>query len=227
LEALISAAAEHGLKTVVHVGTWEDVRHAVLAGATAVTHVPAGQIVPDDVVSLMAERRTYHIPTLVVHTDLTELLERPELAESPLMAALASDRVRATYGNGLASLSAWARSYAIRQRAIKANVIESVRRLHAAGVPMLTGSDAGNLGVIQGYSVHRELIRLVEAGLSTWDAIAASTTRAGHFLGRNFGVQPGDAANLIVLDASPIDDIANTQRIGMVVLRGRIVYERP
>src|SRR6185503_11791304 len=112
------------------------------------------------------------------------------------------------------------------QRRMKADVMESIRRLHAAGVPMLTGTDAGNLGVVQGYSVHRELIRLVEAGLSPWDAIAASTTRAGEFLGRKFGVQPGDDANLVVLEGSPIDDIANTQRISRVVMRGRVVYGR-
>ncbi len=225
LKALIAAATERGLKTVVHVGTWEDVRHAVLAGATAVTHVPAGEVVPDDLVKLMAENRPYHIPTLTVHTDLAELLERPALIESSLATALASDQVRATYRKGLASLSGSARGDALRQRAAKANILQSVRRLHAAGVPMLTGSDAGNLGVIQGYSVHREMVRLVEAGLSTWDALEAATTRAGEFLGRGFGVQPGHAANLVMLDASPVEDIANTQRIAMVVLRGRVVYD--
>lgn len=80
-------------------------------------------------------------------------------------------------------------------------------------------------GVIQGYSLHRELVLLVEAGLSTWDTLGAATTRAGEFLGRRFGVEPGDVANLVVVDASPIDDIANTQRIEMVVLRGRVVYD--
>ncbi len=112
------------------------------------------------------------------------------------------------------------------QRTAKLDVIESVRRLHEASVTMLTGTDAGNWGVIQGYSVHRELIRLVEAGLSPWEALAASTTNAGAFLGRNFGVEEGDAANLVVLDASPIEDIANTQQINMVIMRGRIVHGR-
>ena len=91
---------------------------------------------------------------------------------------------------------------------------------------MLTGTDAGNPGVIQGYSVHRELIRLVEAGLSPWEALPASTTGAGEFLGRPYGVRPGVVANLVVLDASPLDDIANTQRISLVVMRGQIAYRR-
>lgn len=91
---------------------------------------------------------------------------------------------------------------------------------------MLVGTDAGNPGTFQGYSVHRELIRLVQAGLSPWEALAAATTDAGVFLERKFGVQAGDAANLVVLEASPIDDIANTQRIAIVVARGKVVYRQ-
>jgi imidazolonepropionase-like amidohydrolase len=90
---------------------------------------------------------------------------------------------------------------------------------------MLTGSDGGNWGVFQGYSVHREMVRLVQAGLTPWDALAAATTRAGEFLGQKYGAQPGDIANLVVLDASPIEDIANMQRIAMVVVRGGVAYD--
>ncbi|MGH9383547.1 MAG: protein kinase domain-containing protein, partial [Vicinamibacterales bacterium] len=172
LEALIAAAAEHGLKTIVHVGSWEDVGHAVQAGATAVTHVARDGMVPDGVVALMAARRTYHIPTLTVHTERNELADNPSLIDSPLMVALTTEAIRAAYRKGLSGRTP---EQAALQRAATATVIESVRRLHRAGVPMLTGTDGGNWGVVQGYSVHRELIRLVEAGLSPWDALASST----------------------------------------------------
>jgi len=92
-----------------------------------------------------------------------------------------------------------------------------------AGVTILAGSDAANWGTIHGYSLHRELLNLVEAGLSPWQALAASTTDAGAFLGRSFGVQPGDEANLVVLSASPIEDIRNTQQISMVIQHGRVI----
>ena len=65
---------------------------------------------------------------------------------------------------------------------------------------------------------------LVEAGLSPWDALAAATTQPGVFFGRKFGVRPGDDANLVVLEASPVADIANTQRIAAVVVRGKLAY---
>ena len=91
---------------------------------------------------------------------------------------------------------------------------------------MLAGTDGGNPGVIQGFSVHRELTRFVEAGLSPWDALAAATTRAGEFLGRHYGVSTGDEANVVVVDKSPLDDIANTQQISLVVMRGQIAYRK-
>jgi len=223
-EALVATAREHELPVLVHVGTWEDVRHAVLAGAAAITHVPRGEPVPPDLAELIAERGVYHIPTLVVHMDLSEHFRNPELAEESLLVELAPESVRGVYHLGTDGLPESARAWVERQATFKEEIMESVRRLHAAGVRFLTGTDAGNWGVFQGYSVHREMMRLVEAGLSPWEALAASTTEAGDFLGRDFGVGEGDEASLVVLDASPIEDIHNTQRIRMVVHRGEVVF---
>lgn len=226
LEALVQAGREAGLKTIVHVGTWSDVRDAVLAGAAAVTHVPGDGEPPPDLPALMAERGVAHIPTLAVHTDLAALLADPALLGSPLLEAVTSEALREAYGRGMEGLEERARSWVARQREGAPARLEAMRRVHAAGVPMLAGTDAGNWGVIQGYSVHRELLRLVEAGLTTWEALAAATTSPGDFLGRDFGVGPGDEANLVLLGGSPLDDIANTQRIDLVVMRGRVVHRR-
>jgi imidazolonepropionase-like amidohydrolase len=99
----------------------------------------------------------------------------------------------------------------------------SLKRLAVAGVTILTGSDSGNLGVFEGYSVHRELQLMVESGMDPWEALAGATTHAGDFLGRHYGVHVGDEANLVVLSASPIPDIFNTEKISLVVARGQIV----
>ena len=88
---------------------------------------------------------------------------------------------------------------------------------------MLTGTDSGNLGTIQGYSVHREMVWMVEAGLSPWQALAAATVNAGRFLGRSYGVSPGNEASLVLLEASPIEDIRNTERIHLIIHHGRVV----
>jgi imidazolonepropionase-like amidohydrolase len=160
-----------------------------------------------------------------VHTEWAEVHDHPELLRSPLATAVTSDAIRAAYARYADSISPRARTWMDRMRTRRDTVLESVRRLQAGGVRMLAGTDAGNFGVFQGYSVHRELVRMVQAGLTPWDALAAATTSAGEFLGQAYGVDAGDVANLVVLDASPVESIENTQRISLVVLRGEVVYD--
>jgi imidazolonepropionase-like amidohydrolase len=219
LTEAVAAARERHIKTIVHVEVWEDVRHAAAAGATAVTHVPRDGIVPDDVVALLATRGTISVPTLTLDTDILAFHDTPALLRSPLMAALGFDAARDAYRKDVALPP----EQVARARVNATTAIASARKLHEGGVPILVGTDAGELGAVHGYSVHRELIHLVDAGLTPWEALAAATTRSGDFLGRHYGVRVGDAANLVVLDASPLDDIQNTQRISTVILRGRVV----
>lgn len=125
-EALVDAAREHDLPVVVHVGTWEDVRHAVLAGVAVTTHVPRGEPVPPELAELIAERGAYHIPTLVVHTDLSEHFRNPGLAEEPLLVKLAAESVRGIYREGTDSLPEGARQWIERQSMFKADFMESI-----------------------------------------------------------------------------------------------------
>ena len=99
---------------------------------------------------------------------------------------------------------------------------------HRAGVPIMLGTDAGDSFVIPGASVHDELGELVKAGLSPAEALRAATLSGATFLGRTseFGsVEAGRAADLVLLDANPLADIANTRRIRTVIRGGR-VFER-
>jgi imidazolonepropionase-like amidohydrolase len=221
LSAAVATATAHGIKTVIHVNTWQDVRDAMEAGASAVTHVPSQAPIPTDLARLMAERDMFSIPTLSVQTDFPNFVEDPSVLAHPLAAALTTQAIRDAY-RGEAVI---ARVESRRERAATqdANIWTSIKTMSDAGVKMLTGTDAGNWGTIQGYSVHRELLLFVEAGLTTWEALAASTTQAGRFLGRSFGVNAGDEANFVVLDASPIADVRNTLRIAMVIHHGTVV----
>jgi imidazolonepropionase-like amidohydrolase len=218
--AAVSTASENGIKTVIHIGTWDEVRDAVEVGASAVTHMPA-EPVPPDLAALMAERGVYSIPTLAVETEIAVWVADPELLASPLATALTNDAIINAYRQD--SLSDGVRGHIDRVATNREAVLRNVKALSDAGVPLLAGTDAGNWGTIQGYSVHRELAIMVEAGLTPWQALAASTTTAGEFLGRSYGVSQGDEANLVVLDASPIEEIQNTQNIYMVVYHGEVV----
>jgi imidazolonepropionase-like amidohydrolase len=222
LEAVITNAKRHGLKTIVHVGTWDDVRDAVMAGAAAVTHTPQSSPVPPDLPGLMAERGVAHIPTLAVHGDLSRIVADPSLVDDPLLVAITTAALRNGY-RSLSDTSSSLRGFLAWQRSGIDRISASVAAIAQAGVVILTGTDAGNPGVFQGYSVHRELQLLVESGLPAWDALRAATTHAAGFLDRNWGLGRDDEATFVVLDASPIEDIRNTRRIHSIVQRGVVV----
>jgi imidazolonepropionase-like amidohydrolase len=96
--------------------------------------------------------------------------------------------------------------------------------LHRAGIPLLVGSDSLDPFVFPGESLHKELVELVRAGFTPSEALQAATRGAAQFLERDreFGsVETGKAADLVLLDASPLESIANTQRIAAVIRGGR------
>jgi len=104
-------------------------------------------------------------------------------------------------------------------------VIEKlVLAFHKAGVRLLVGTDAMNTGVVPGFSAHDELADLVAAGLTRFEALRAATANAAEFLaepGDSGIVAVGQKADLLLLDANPLEDIANTRRIAGVILHGR------
>ncbi|MFQ5639719.1 MAG: amidohydrolase family protein [bacterium] len=221
MEALVAAANEHGLKTVIHFGTWQDAEEAVLAGATALTHTNF-EAIPDDLVKLMKEKNIYLIPTLTVHTGMLKITETPAELENALLQHVTTPELRAGYQDSSA-FNDRTKRWLKRQKSAFSTRLQSIKKLAGAGIKIMTGTDAGNIGTFQGYSVHSEMALLVEAGLSPWQALIASTRTPGDFWGKKFGVNPGDEANLLVLEASPIEDIRNTEKIAMVIHHGRII----
>lgn len=220
LLAAVSAARQNGIKTVVHVSTWQDVRDAVEASATAVTHTPAGPV-PEDLARLMASRNVASIPTLTVQTDFRHFVLEPDVLDNPMARALTTAAVIAAYRSS--ETVARAESQRQQRDANEASSFKSVKTMADAGVRILAGTDSGSVGTLQGYSLHRELIQLVAAGLSPWQALAAATTDAADFLGRSYGMKSGSEATLVVLEGSPIEDIRNTQRIAYVIHHGVVV----
>jgi imidazolonepropionase-like amidohydrolase len=113
---------------------------------------------------------------------------------------------------------------AVRKKFVE-HELEIVRRLHAAGVPFLAGTDTpAGVDVTPGISLHLELQRFVAAGFTPLQALQTATINPARFFGKlaDFGsVAAGRVADLVLLRANPLDDIANTRAIAGVVADGK------
>jgi imidazolonepropionase-like amidohydrolase len=93
-----------------------------------------------------------------------------------------------------------------------------------AGVKILAGTDLGNPYIYPGFSLHDEMVLLVQAGLTPLEALQTATINPAKFVGKEkeLGtIERGKLANLVLLDANPLASISNTQRINAVVVNGR------
>jgi hypothetical protein len=96
---------------------------------------------------------------------------------------------------------------------------------HRAGIPIMAGTDANDTMIVPGFSLHRELRLLNEAGLSPMDVLRTATTVPAVYLRRMDqygGISKGKVADLVLLKANPLDDIRNTSRIEAVLIDGRL-----
>ena len=108
------------------------------------------------------------------------------------------------------------------------NDMKLARAMHTAGVQMMAGSDSLDPFNFPGPSLHEELKLLTEVGFTPRQALQAATSKPAEFLnGTGEGgwgsIQPGRNADLVLLEADPLTDIANTKKIAAVILRGNLL----
>ena len=114
------------------------------------------------------------------------------------------------------------------RQAILDKQILAVGIMHRMGVRLLAGTDLSDdeMGLTPGDSLHRELEYLVKSGLTPPEALRVATRDAAEVLGRlaeTGTVEKGKRADLVILDADPLAEVANLRRISAVVLRGKLL----
>jgi imidazolonepropionase-like amidohydrolase len=123
------------------------------------------------------------------------------------------------------ALQATVEEFAVR-KALFEKSEELVGEMSAGGVHIMAGTDTAAPFVFPGSSVHEELALLVQSGLTPMQALQTATRSPAEFLGKleeQGTIEPGKFADLVLLDASPLEDIRNTQKIRAVILRGRLL----
>jgi imidazolonepropionase-like amidohydrolase len=106
-----------------------------------------------------------------------------------------------------------------------AELCEVVRQMHTDGVTLIAGTDIAGPR-IPGFSLHEELALLVQCGLTPMQALQAATSTPARVLNKSKDlgtIEVGKLADLILVDANPLDDIHNTQRIRAVIVGGKLM----
>ncbi|HEX8456418.1 MAG TPA: amidohydrolase family protein [Pyrinomonadaceae bacterium] len=177
----------------------------------------------EELLSQLVKHRTWQVPTLLAKWTNTNVDELSVAAANPL-----DKYIPAAEREGWSPQKNFFYRYRTPefiayQRRWFEKEMQVAGAMYRAGVPLLAGTDGGPYSV-PGFGLHRELALLVEAGLTPLDALRAATINPAIFLGEadTLGtVEPGKTANLILLEANPLDRIDNTRRIDAVVVGGR------
>lgn len=168
-----------------------------------------------------ARNGTWQCPTLVVRrssvlTDEKQLLADSRLKYIPLTVR---QRWQSLFKERLARADEF-EGFKKRYR----KTLEIVGAMYRAKVGILAGTDIFNPYLYPGFSLHEELELLVEAGLTPFAALQTATVNPARFFGKEkeFGtIEKGKLADLVLLEANPLESIGNTQKIAAVVVHGR------
>jgi imidazolonepropionase-like amidohydrolase len=216
------------------------------AGADAWSHLPEGKAFPSRaslrqitrqtletfspdkanvLFARLARNHTWQCPTLTVQRNMA-FIKDPAIHNDPRVKYMPPGIASGWDPTGDFRLQDRTEEDYELARSVYRKLKELVVPMRRAGVEFLAGTDVLNPYCFPGFSLHDELALLVEAGLSPMEALQAATLNPARFLGKekDLGtVEKGKIADLVLLDANPLEDIGNSRKIDAVVVGGRLL----
>jgi imidazolonepropionase-like amidohydrolase len=228
--AVIEEAHKHHLRVAAHIYYLADAKTLVNDGVDVLAHSVRDKPVDQELMDAMKRRGVWYLPTFTVDESFYIYAEHPGFMQinffkdaipPELLTMLSSDAYSQKVDHDPKTPEHKA-AFAMDQKNLKA--------LYDAGVLVGFGTDSGAMPTrIPGFSEHRELEDMVQAGLSPMQAIVCATRSNAALLGieaTRGTLRPGKRADLIVLAANPLDDITNTRSIVTIFHDGRKVAPR-
>ena len=234
-DALAAAAAQAGIRFGGHVPADVGIRHAILMGQETFDHLdgymedagglrgPMDQAKMDDLLDLTIAARAWVVPTMVLWEVGVIGLGDPEaLAAYPEMRYWPPEGVEG-WKNRLSTIQAGGGWDVERARLHASNRSRLLGTMNEAGVGILMGTDSPQMFSVPGFSLHREIAAMAEAGMSPYEILVTGTRNVGDYFQRydSFGtVAAGRRADLILTNSNPLDDVANIADRAGVMVRG-------
>ena len=230
--ALVEAAHRAGLRVAMHAEALEVAKMALRAGVDILAHTIVDRRV-DEAFLTRARSRGVFVISGLAHFDRYREVLSGAVALSPIERRCGDPRVIASWRDlaGIPPASRPPVPESIRWGSsdeARAILLANVGAMHEAGIPVVPGSNGGNVGTLQGPSFHRELERLARAGLTPEEVLVAATRDAARALGlEDRGtLARGKLADLVVLAADPLEKVENLAAIDFVMVEGDVVYRR-
>ncbi|WP_296316628.1 amidohydrolase family protein [Winogradskyella sp. UBA3174] len=232
VKAIIDEAHKNNLKVAVHASQRITAQLAVENGCDFLVHSVDDEILKDDFVQLMKKNKTIICPTLIVYDGYQNTFgQNIEMSNHELQKAdpyqlgtlldlkhLPDTLLINNYKN-----SSNSKAGMTRFNKKKSTMMANLKILSDAGVLITTGTDAGNIGTLHASSYLAELRAMHKSGMNNWQIVQASTINGAKIFNKEneFGtVGIGKKANLILLDANPIENIENLSEINTVINKG-------
>ncbi|MYC52026.1 MAG: amidohydrolase family protein [Gammaproteobacteria bacterium] len=211
--AVIAAAHAEGLAAVVHVSTLETALEAMAFGADGLVHVWRDEVVSEEDARRFAEADIFVVPTLSVmaSADDPAVAELVRDTDDAMLSPIQRQTLDGRFPGGLGEGGDVA--------------MENVRRLRAAGVRLIAGTDAPNPGTGAGISMHGELRLLARAGMGSAEALAAATSVAADAFGvaERGRIAEGHLADLVLVRGDLEEDVSRSHDIVGIWKDGYVV----
>jgi imidazolonepropionase-like amidohydrolase len=228
--AVIEEAHKRHLRVAAHVYYLADAKSLVSAGVDVLAHSVRDKPIDQELIAAMKRRGVWYIPTFTVDESFYIYAQHPGFMQLDFFKAALPPAV-------LTMLTSDAYSQKVNQdpkteqhKADFAMDRVNMKAVYDAGIRVGFGTDSGAYATrIPGFSEHRELEDMVQAGLTPMQAIVCATQNNAALLGieaTRGTLRPGKRADLIVLAANPLDDITNTRSIVTIFHDGRTVAPR-
>jgi imidazolonepropionase-like amidohydrolase len=228
--AVINEAHKRGLKVAAHVFYLADAKKLVSDGVDVLAHSVRDKPVDQEFIRLVKQHGTVYIPTLQLEEAFFIYPDKPDWIKSPFFLDALQPSVREMLLSPEFAAKVRSDPTTIEHRQFLATAEQNLKKLADAGVTIGFGTDSGAMPTrVAGFAEHRELQLMVEAGVSPAQGIhCATAVNAGFLAIQQTGMLVGGKqADLLVLDADPLSDIANTEKMAAVIHNGSVVRRGP
>ena len=231
VKATGDAAHAGGIRLAVHATELDVAKASLRAGADILVHSVADLPIDAEFITLAKKRNAIYVPTLFVREGYTSVM-LGEWKPTPAEQRLADPEILKQM-NALEKVpkdQLPTRVAQLRQKGrTPANMVDmkNLRPVWDAGITVAMGTDAGNVGTLHGPSVFREMQLMRDAGLSMPEVLLSATLNGAKVMGmdRELGtVQPGMLADLIILNADPLQSVDNLSKVHRTI-KGGVIYD--